>query len=105
VAEWQCKVLGGTLVGWSKREIPEIMKMRSVLAKMAGLSPKPQIVFLSDEPGLVAAAEILGEQPSGVVTLTPDQYALWSGAMCGDRLRWCIENSSLFVTPSLSIVP
>jgi hypothetical protein len=104
LAEWQGQVLGGTLIGWLKREFPEVMNVRSVLAKKAGFIPRPEIVILSNEPGLVAAVEILGEKPSSFVTLTPDQYALWSGAMCEDRLCWCIEFSSLLVTPSRSAV-
>lgn len=73
--EWQCRIVGGTLLAWLRQHGPLLLQERAVMHKMLGIDRDPVVVFTSTVPGLVAAREIVGPDHERVVYLLEDEYA------------------------------
>ena len=58
--EWQCSIVGSSLLNWLRKIGPRFLQERAVMSKMLGIDPEPFIVFTSDISGLVADQQILG---------------------------------------------
>lgn len=68
--EARCRINGGSLLAWLNKHGPEVLEQRLLL--QPGESA-PGLVFTSDITGLVAALEILGPSPEGIVYLLDDE--------------------------------
>lgn len=93
--EMQCRIVGGALIAWLERHGPRMIQERSVL-RAVGFEPNPLIVFTSNVPGLVAAREILGEQPERVVYMTEARFRDFLRANPDPRYIWHVHHWSLF---------
>jgi hypothetical protein len=94
--EVQCQIVGGSLISWLQDTGPQFLTERRVLAKMMKVSPDPGVVFTSNMPGLVAAAEILGNDHEGIEYLLEDEYAQWIGQSPDATYRWHVHVWSRF---------
>lgn len=65
--EQQCRILGGHLISWLQEWGPELLRERAALVATRNWDVNPLICFQSDMPGLVAAREILRDEPGNVV--------------------------------------
>lgn len=65
--EWQCRILGGHLISWLREWGPAMIARRNAILPTRGDTDQPLVVFATDTPGVVAAAEILGPEPDGIV--------------------------------------
>ncbi len=70
--EMQCRILGGHLLNWLDNWGPQLIMERNVLAHMRPPEEMPEdkepiIVFVMDEPGLVAAREIIRDTSGRLV--------------------------------------
>jgi hypothetical protein len=77
--EWQCRIIGGDLIGWHQYALPHIMNERNAL-RICNFDPQPVQVFTSTIPGLVAAHVILtdlGEQAPDIIYLPHDTFTAW----------------------------
>jgi hypothetical protein len=75
IEEWQCRIVGGSLLSWLREHVPRILQERAVLSKLLALDPEPFVVFTSNLPGLVAAREIIGQDQEAIGYLLEDEYA------------------------------
>lgn len=75
--EWRCRIVGGAFIAWLERHGPSFLREREVHRRVLGVDPDPLIVFTSDVPGLVAAAEILGSGSDRIVCLTEPEFDAW----------------------------
>ena len=65
--EAQCRILGGHLIHWLSDRGPHLLQERAVLSSLQKWDPKPVICFHSNLPGMVAAHEILQDEPGPVL--------------------------------------
>ena len=75
--EIQCRIIGGSLIAWLRKHGPGFIQERAVLAELQNYEKDPFIVFTSEQPGLVAAREILSKGPANIVFLYPDEFTEW----------------------------
>lgn len=68
--EARCRINGGSLLAWLKRHGPEFLEQRR---SWEPEESAPGLVFTSDMTGLVAALEISGPSPEGMVYLLDDE--------------------------------
>ena len=47
--EWQCRIIGGRIIAWLKKEGPSHWAERAFLAHLRGWSDKPAVVLLVDD--------------------------------------------------------
>lgn len=70
--EMQCRILGGHLLNWLDNWGPQLILERNVYADLRPPDERPEdkepiIVFVMDEPGLVAAREIIRDTSGRLV--------------------------------------
>ena len=96
--EAQCRVLGGHLIHWLSEWGPRLLQERAVLSSLGEWDKDPLICFQSDLPGLVAACEILRDEPASVVWgLSADFESSPSG---DDGFKYHVELHSTLVPAS-----
>ena len=71
IQEARCRINGGSLIAWLERQGPGFLQERSFWHPEEG---PPPIAFTSDMSGLVAAREILGPKPKGIVYLLHSEF-------------------------------
>ena len=74
--EWQCRIIGGSLISFYKSRLPGILDERMVL-RMMSFSPNPIVVFTTTMPGLIAAREIEQNIPGRFVYLLHADFEGW----------------------------
>lgn len=94
--EMQCRIIGGSLIAWLRQHGPRMIQERAVLAKLQQWEKDPFIVFTSEEPGLVAAGEILEEAGERIVFLYPDEFTDWLEDHPDSDYSWHIHTWSFF---------
>jgi hypothetical protein len=94
--EQQCRILGGHLIAWLNDSGPQLMRERNALARIGGWDKDPHIVYVTDTPGVVAAAEILGESPLALTYCRAAELATFSEREADDRLQFHCELHSFF---------
>ena len=100
--EAQCQVLSGHLIRWLSEWGPQLLEERAVLSSLQGWDKDPLICFQSDLPGLVAASEILGDEPAPVVWGLSSDFA--SLPTRDDEFRYHVELRSTFTPVSPEVV-
>ncbi len=75
--ENQCQIIGGSLLAWLQKHGPPLIQERAVLSKLQKWEKDPFIVFTSEQTGLVAAKEILGEERANIAFLAPFEFSEW----------------------------
>lgn len=68
--EAKCRINGGSLIGWLNRHGPHFLQQRAFWSPH---EDEPKLIFTSDMTGLVAAQEILGPSPDGIVYLLDEE--------------------------------
>lgn len=94
--EWHYRIIGGGIISWLRHCCPYFMRERAFFADLRKFEKDPTIVFTSNEPGLVAAREILGDDFSGILSLYPTEYASWLKKRPDDNFQWHIHTWSYF---------
>ena len=94
--EWQCRIIGGSLIRWLNDHGPRMLQERRMLARTMHVEEDPCIVFTSSVPGLVAAQEIIGLDDEGIVYLGDDEFEAWSKDHADDEYRWHVHVWSHF---------
>ncbi len=87
--EHQCRILGEALVAWLQHGEPAQRRMRNQHAAalpfaFSPLDPEAPAVYVSDEPGLIAASEILDPVTPGILCLSYSEYTTLQ-KLCPDR--------------------
>ena len=96
VEEMQCRIIGGSLIGWLKEHGPNLLQERAMLAGLEDMEKDPFIVFTSEQPGLIAANEILSGGQSTIVFLYHDEYSAWLESNPDTNYQWHIHTWSFF---------
>jgi hypothetical protein len=96
--EMQCRIIGGSLIQWLEKYSPRLLQERSVLAKLKGWESDPFVVFTSEQPGLIAASEILKGKASKIVFLYPDEFTKSTKSYPDPDYRWHVHTWSYFTT-------
>ncbi|MEI7946241.1 MAG: hypothetical protein WCJ02_06070 [bacterium] len=96
--EMQCRIIGGSLIRWLREYGPRLLQQRSVLAKLKGWESDPFVVFTSEQPGLIAAGEILGVKASEIISLYPDEFTKCSKSRPDADYQWHVHTWSYFTT-------
>jgi hypothetical protein len=94
--EVQCRIIGGSLIGWLQKFGPRLLQERAVLATLQDWEKDPFVVFTSEQPGLVAANEILEESPPTIAFLYPDEFTRWTRRHPDTDYRWHVHTWSFF---------
>jgi len=97
--EMQCRIIGGSLIGWLQEYGPRLLQERAVLSDFEGWEKDPFVVFTSEQPGLVAANEILEETPPTITCLYSDEFAEWTKTHPDEGYCWHIHTWSFFMAP------
>jgi len=103
-SEMQCRIIGGSLIGWLRQHGPRLLQERAVLAGLQNWEKDPFVVFTSEQPGLVAANEILENAPPTIVFLYCDEFTRWTKAHPDADYRWHVHTWSFFTAPDLEEV-
>ena len=93
--EWQCRIIGGELISWYERRLPNILNERVVLRVM-NFDPEPLIVFTTDLPGLVAAQSIIPAPSDDFVSLLHKEYEEWDRQHAVDEFTFHVHHWSYF---------
>jgi hypothetical protein len=94
--EWKCRVIGGNFISWLREHGPSLLQERAVLADYKRWDKEPIVIFTSEEPGLVAAKEILGGDSSRVLFLYPKEYKRWIEMSPDEEFHWHVHTWSYF---------
>jgi hypothetical protein len=94
--EWQCKIVGSSLLNWLENVGPNFLQERSVFCKVREIEPDPFLVFTSNTPGLVAAREIVGEDNERIVFLDDSEFDDWLKDHPDKSYRWHVHVWSYF---------
>lgn len=94
--EWQCRILGGSILSWLRQYGPRFLQERAVMCKLLGIDRDPAIVFTSNVPGLVAAREIIGPHHERVLYLLEDEFAGSSPKGADPQYKWHVHFWSFF---------
>lgn len=86
--EWQCRVVGGTIIDWWERRYRQIVRERRFLSIKFKTAEPQLVVFTSDMPGLVAASEVFETPPSGYVFLFDDEFNEWMKSNSDREFDW-----------------
>lgn len=97
--EFQCRILGGHLIQWLQQWGPRLIAERNALAMTRGATDEPAIVFVTDTPGLVAAAEILGDGSEKIVFCRPAELEVFPGYKQDETFSVHCELHSYFEGP------
>ena len=96
--EMQCRIIGGSLIGWLQKYGPRFIQERSVLAKLKGWERDPFIVFTSEQPGLIAANEILDGKSFQIAFLYPAEFTRVTKIRPDADYQWHVHTWSYFTT-------
>jgi hypothetical protein len=96
VEQMQCRIIGGSLIAWLQKYGPLLIQERAMLAELENWEKDPFIVFTSEQPGLVAAREIIDEGPPTIAFLYPDEFSEWLKNHPDPEYRWHIHTWSFF---------
>jgi hypothetical protein len=96
--EMKCRIIGGSLIRWLEEYGPRLMQERSVLAKLKGWESDPFIVFTSEQPGLIAANEILDRKSSQIAFLYPAEFTRVTKIRPDAEYQWHVHTWSYFTT-------
>jgi hypothetical protein len=94
--ERQCRIIGGSLIRWLQNYGPSLLEERAMLADFENWEKDPCIVFTSEQPGVVAANEILKASPPTIVFLYPDEFTRWTESHPDPEYRWHVHTWSFF---------
>jgi hypothetical protein len=94
--EFQCRILGGALIGWLDRHGPPLLHEREFFRDLTNVESDPAIVITSGVPGLVAASQILNPKPDSIFFFSPEEFAVFLKEHPDDLLCWHVEYSSFF---------
>lgn len=95
--EMQCRIIGGSLIAWLQNYGPLLIQERAMLlAPYKDMEKDPFIVFTSEQPGLAAGREILGEDHATIVSLYPAEFTEWLLKHPDPEYRWHVHTSSFF---------
>lgn len=100
--EVQCRIIGGSLIAWLEKYGPDLLQERVFLARspmadrFQNCQEDPFIVFTSEQPGLVAAREILEEGPATIAFLYPDEFSEWLIDHPDAEYNWHVHTWSFF---------
>lgn len=97
--EERCRILGGHLISWLSRWGPRLLRERNAIPRLRGDTSEPLIVFVTDTPGLVASAEILGSEQTRVVACRRSEYESFPGLAEDEEFKVHIELHSYFEEP------
>jgi len=86
--EMECRILGGALISWLQKHNKALIHERNILTPTTGQTKNPFIVLLSDDPGLIAAREILDPMPKDLVYLYPDEFQKFIKKMPDKEYNW-----------------
>jgi hypothetical protein len=98
IEEMQCRIIGGSLMTWLQDYGPRLIQERAMHAKLEGWEKDPFVVFTSEQPGLVAAREIIGEGPPIIAFLYPTEFTEWLTAHPDPEYHWHVHTWSFFAT-------
>ncbi len=96
VEEMQCRIIGGSLIGWLNTYGPRLLQERSVLAAHQGWEKEPFVIFTSEEAGLIAANEILAGSISTMAFMYADEFSSWATSHPDIDFRWHVHTWSFF---------
>ncbi|WP_395739574.1 hypothetical protein [Prosthecobacter sp.] len=97
--EMQCRILGGHLLGWLDNWGPSLIQERNVYAGLRAPSEpvqdkEPVILFIMDDPGLVAARQIIRDTSGRLIYARPDHVREYTEAFPDeDYLFHCVLES------------
>jgi len=94
--EWECRIVGGSLIQWLKQVGPSLLEERVVLHKLLEIVPDPYLIFTSNMPGLVAAQEIVGDANERIVYLLEREFEDWQAHDSDDSYKWHVHFWSAF---------
>lgn len=97
--EMQCRILGGEFMSWCRQPMNAILQQRHVLRVME-FDAEPVIVLTTSLPGLVAAAEIFGDENDDLVYLLDEEFQSWDGYNSDANSQWHIHHWSHFGLPN-----
>lgn len=103
--EMQCRIIGGNLISWLEQHGPLLMQQRSMLAKLNDCWEEPPfVVFTSNQPGLVAATEIIRGMRHQIACLFPEEFSSWLKKHPDPDNRWHVHTWSYFTPLDKEIV-
>lgn len=94
--EWQCRIVGSSLLNWLRKIGPRFLQERAVLSKILEIDREPFIVFTSEIPGLVAANEILGTDHERVGFVLEVEFDSFLQQVEDPNYRWHVHVWSVF---------
>lgn len=94
--EMQCRIIGGNLISWLNEHGARLLEERAVLADLKGWEKDPFIVFTSEQPGLVAAREIIEDASDTIVFLRPAEFSEWLKDHPDKEYCWHVHTWSYF---------
>jgi hypothetical protein len=94
--EWECRIVGSTIVNWLENLGPSLLQERSVLCKLLQVESDPFIVITSTMPGLVAADEIVGGDNERIVYVFDSEFADWTATHPDPGYKWHVHMLSRF---------
>ena len=94
--ELQCQIIGGSLNSWLRKYGPPLLQERAMLCDVGGWEKDPFVVFTSEQPGLVAAREILEDDPGTIAWLNPTEFEDWNQIQPDKDYKWHVHRWSFF---------
>jgi hypothetical protein len=93
--EMDCRIIGGSLLGWFRRFGPRLLQERAMLTHLNTEWEKdPFIIITSQQAGLVAAKEVLEGGADRVAMLYPREFKEWLTGHPDDEYQWHVHISS-----------
>jgi hypothetical protein len=89
--ETQCCLIGDSLKKWLNKQWPKFLKQRMDLVRFKGWSQDPFIVFNSNQPGLIAASEILAGDHPEIAWLYPKEFTDWHKRHPDNTYQWHVQ--------------
>ena len=94
--EMQCRIIGGSLISWLREHGPRLLQERAMFADIEKWEKDPFVVFTSEQPGLVAAREILEGNSGAITFLYPAEFEDWKKLQPDNEYRWHVHMWSFF---------
>lgn len=96
IEEMQCRIIGGSLISWLQSHGPRMLQERTFFSKLQQWEDDPFIVFTAEQPGLVAANEILDEPGERIAFLYPQEFNQWLEEHPDPEYFWHVHNLVVF---------
>lgn len=93
--EWQRRIIGGDLIQALEDRLPRILQVRSALLAR-NFDRDPAVVFTTNDPGLIAASQILPADDRSVVCLGMEEFVRWKAVHPDEEFRFHIHLWSTF---------